>query len=551
MAFDIQIENYNNKKATIRSKNIVLLDLLKEEDKTKYYAARVNNRLRELTFEVHYDAKIDFLDLSDYDACFVYERSLRYLFSMACKILYPDLKFRMSYSVSRSIQVKALNIDGFESEMVENIDKKMREIIDKNYEFKKIIATLDEAKAIYQKFGYEDKIDILKYRPETSVHFYECNGYMNYMYGIMVPSTGYLTDFKIRQYSNGIILQYPRSEEKGKIPPFIDAPVFGKTLNESFRWGKLIGANSIAKINSFKDSYGDIAFANICETRHNHMLAEIGQAIENNIENIKLICIAGPSSSGKTTFANRLRIELLSRGIKSFKVSIDDYYKLKSEIPLDSDGKPDLESIHALNIERFNKDLLSLIHGKKVTLPKFNFETGKIEEGKTISVEPDEPIIIEGIHALNNMLTSSISAEQKYRIYIAPQAQIYLDDQNPMSLTDLRLLRRLVRDFKFRNAPAEETLSMWSSVRRGEFKWIYDTQENADYVFNSFLQYELCVIRKYAMPLLNKIAKDNEYFPMAERLLRLLKYFEDMDDSVVPNNSLIREFIGGSVYEKF
>ena len=420
-------------------------------------------------------------DLNDYDACSVYERSLRYLFSMACKLLYPNLQFRMSYSVSRSIQVKGLSGATFSLDMVAQIDKKMREIVDADYEFKKVIAPIDEAKEIYKKFGYQDKIEILKYRPENTVHFYNCNGYMNYMYGIMVPSTGYLTDYKIRLYSDGIILQYPRSEEKGKIPPFIDAPVFGKTLNESFRWGKLIGANSIAKINEFKDFYGDIAFANICETRHNHMLSEIGQAIENNIDNIKLICIAGPSSSGKTTFANRLRIELLSRGIKSIKISIDDYYKLKSEIPLGEDGKPDLETIHALNIERFNHDLLNLIQGKTVTLPHFNFETGKIEDGKTISVEKDEPIIIEGIHALNNMLTSSIANEQKYRIYIAPQAQIYLDDQNPMSLTDLRLLRRLVRDYKFRNAPAEETLSMWQNVRAGEFKWIYDTQENADY----------------------------------------------------------------------
>lgn len=548
MAFEVKIENYGVDKK-IRSNKLALIDLISDEDKTKYLAARVNNRLRELTYEIYYDCTVDFLDLNDYDACSVYERSLRYLFSMACKLLYPNLQFRMSYSVSRSIQVKGLSGATFSLDMVAQIDKKMREIVDADYEFKKVIAPIDEAKEIYKKFGYQDKIEILKYRPENTVHFYNCNGYMNYMYGIMVPSTGYLTDYKIRLYSDGIILQYPRSEEKGKIPPFIDAPVFGKTLNESFRWGKLIGANSIAKINEFKNFYGDIAFANICETRHNHMLSEIGQAIENNIDNIKLICIAGPSSSGKTTFANRLRIELLSRGIKSIKISIDDYYKLKSEIPLGEDGKPDLETIHALNIERFNHDLLNLIQGKTVTLPHFNFETGKIEDGKTISVEKDEPIIIEGIHALNNMLTSSIANEQKYRIYIAPQAQIYLDDQNPMSLTDLRLLRRLVRDYKFRNAPAEETLSMWQNVRAGEFKWIYDTQENADYVFNSFLQYELCVIKKYAMPLLTQIPKDNEYFPMAERLMRLLKYFEDMDDNVVPNNSLIREFIGGSVYQ--
>jgi uridine kinase len=548
MAFNINVVNYNERR-TIRSTKIALYDLVKEEDLEKFYAVKVNNRLRELTYEIHYDSTIEFLDLNDSDACSVFERSLRYLFCMAVYELYPELHFRLSYSVSRSILVSPLTIDKFTTEMLTAIKNKMDELIALNLDIVREIVPADDAEPIYKEYGYEDKIEILKYRPESTVHFYKCKNYKNYMYGIMVPSTGYLKNYKILPYSSGIILQYPRSENEGNIPPFIDSPVFGRTLKESYRWGKLIGANSIAKVNESIKEYGDITFANICEARHNRQLAEIGTEIEKNIENIKLICVAGPSSSGKTTFANRLRIELLSRGIKTVRISIDDYYKLRKDIPLGQDGTPDLESIYALNIEQFNIDMLNLIQGNKVTIPHYNFKKGCIEEGPTYHLEEDEIIIIEGIHALNNMLTESITDEQKYRIYIAPQAQIFLDNHNPMSLTDLRLIRRMVRDFKFRNSPAVETLSMWKNVRLGEFKWIYDTQENANYVYNSFLQYELSVLRKYALPLLNAIKRDHEYFPMAERLIRLLKHFVDMDDSVVPNNSLIREFIGGSVYE--
>ena len=548
MAFNINVVNYDERR-TIRSSKIVLYDLVKEQDLERFYAVRVNNRLRELTYELHYDATIEFLDLNDSDACSVFERSLRYLFCMAVYELYPELKFRLSYSVSRSILVSPLNFDNFNGEMINKIKTKMDELIASNIDIVKEIVPATEAESIYKQYGYYDKIEILKYRPETTVHFYRCKNYKNYMYGIMVPSTGYLKNYKILPYSSGIILQYPRSENEGNIPPFIDSPVFGRTLKESYRWGKLIGANSIAKVNESIKEYGDITFANICEARHNRQLAEIGSEIEKNIENIKLICVAGPSSSGKTTFANRLRIELLSRGIKTIRISIDDYYKLRKDIPLGDDGTPDLESIYALNIEQFNIDMLNLIQGNEVTIPHYNFKKGAIEEGPTYKLGEDEVIIIEGIHALNNMLTESITNEQKYKIYIAPQAQIFLDNHNPMSLTDLRLIRRMVRDFKFRNSPAVETLSMWKNVRLGEFKWIYDTQENANYVYNSFLQYELSVLKKYALPLLNAIKKDHEYFPMAERLVRLLKHFIDMDDSVVPNNSLIREFIGGSVYE--
>ena len=238
----------------------------------------------------------------------------------------------------------------------------------------------------------------------------------------------------------------------------------------------------------------------------------------------------------------------MSRGLRPIRLSIDDYYLPRGQAPKDEDGKPDLESIYALDIELFNQNMLDLINGEKVQLPKFDFNTGKRVPGRVLQVEDDQPIIIEGIHALNEQLTTLIPKHQKYKIYISPQAQINLDDQNPISLTDLRLLRRLVRDKKFRNASAVETMSMWPSVRKGEFTWIYDTQESADYVYNSVLSYELPVMRKHALPVLNEIDRESEYWPLAERLIRMLKYFVDLDEEWIPSNSLMREFIGGSCF---
>lgn len=529
-------------------KKVRLLDLLDNDDKS-IICARVNNRVRELTYEVYYDAKVEFLTVKDGDAIKIYEASLRFVLAMAFKRIYPELKIRLCYNVSRSIFIQILNgKKNSDLEMVSNIEKEMHRIIDADYPLKRFVVSKEEAKEIYKINDLEDKLDILKYRPEKTVHLYDCDGYLNYMFSHMVPSTGYLKSFKLRLYQPGIILQYPRSECGGTIPEFVDAPTFGKTLKESHAWGKIAGADSVAGINEHIKHDGVIDFIQLCEARHNRMLTELGDLIESDISNIRLICIAGPSSSGKTTFANRLRIELLSRGIKPIRISIDDYYLPKTLAPKDEDGNPDLESIEALDVELFNKDMLDLISGKTVQLPKFDFKQGKRVPGRVLKVGEDEPIIIEGIHALNERMTTLIPKHQKFKIFIAPQAQINLDNTNPISITDLRLLRRIVRDYKFRGASAEETMSMWPSVRRGEFKWIYDTQEGADFVYNSMLSYELCVMKKYALPLLQAIDQFDPYFPIAERLIRMLKYFDDMPDEWVPCNSLMREFIGGSCY---
>ena len=515
----------------------------------EYVAALVNGRVHELTYVVDKDCKVKALTVKDEDAKHIYEASVRFLVAMAMHNIHPELDIRFSYNISRSIflQILTPNVSS-NGQMVLDLIKEMKRLVELDLPMVRKIVSKAEAAEIFRADGMPDKADVMKYRPEKTAHIYECQGYRNYMYSRMVPSTGYITKWIVRFYHPGIIIQYPRSEAGGIIPQFEEAPTFGRTLKRAHQWAKVTKVDTVVGINEHIQKNGVVDFINLCEARHNQQIVELGDAIEDDIESIRLICIAGPSSSGKTTFANKLRIELMSRGINPLRISLDDYYRPREECPLDENGEPDLESIEALDIDTFNQNMMDLISGMTVDLPKFDFKLGKRVFGRRISIGQNEPIIIEGIHALNDRMTHNIPSHQKFKIFIAPQAQIAIDYHNPLSLTDLRLLRRIVRDYQFRGASALDTIGMWPSVRKGEFKWIYDTQEGANYVFNSLLSYELCVMKKYAMPLLEEIDTSNKYFPIAERLIRMLKFFDDMPDEWVPCNSLIREFIGGSCY---
>jgi len=527
------------------------LEMIPFEDRKKYIAVTVNNRLRELKYIPQKgEEDIVLLELKDLEATKIYETSLRYLFTLAIHNLYPEAKVRYSYNVSRSIFGSIVNGKlHLDTKTLSAIEQEVNRLIAEDIDITRVTVTKKDAEAIYKSMDASDKLETLKYRPEDDVHLYKCGEYVNYMYGYMVPSTGYLTEYKLKSYSPGFLIQYPRSECGGQIPPFEDAPNFGKTLKHSSQWGVKVGVDTIAHINQYIEEFGAVDFINMCESYHNNMLSDLGDQIASNIEQSRLICIAGPSSSGKTTFSNRLRLELMSRGIKPVRISIDDYYLPKEVIPKDENGEPDLECLEALDIDLFNQNMLSLIEGEEVQLPHFDFKLGKRVPGAILQIDANQPIIIEGIHALNDKLTNLIPMHQKYKIYISPQVQINIDNENPISLTDLRLLRRIVRDSKFRQSPASSTISMWPSVRRGEFKWIYKNQENADFVFNSLLPYELCVMKKYALPLLDEIDSKSPYYIIANRLKKFIKYFVDIDDDAVPCNSLMREFIGGSCFD--
>ena len=537
-------------KETTYDNPVTILDIVGPN--RDYLCARVNGRVRELTYTIDKDCEIVPLTHKDRDAMRLYESSLRFLVAMAMHRIHPNFEIRFSYNVSRSVFLQILKPNTVASAlMVKELINEMNRLVEADLPLVRQIVSKEEAAKVFKEDGYEDKIKILKYRPEKTAHIYHCGDYRNYMYSRMVPSTGYIRKWIVRYYHPGMIIQYPRPEAGGEIPPFVASPTFGRTLKRAHEWAVATGCDNIVGINERIEKDGDVQFITLCEQNHNRQLCELGQMIEDEKDSIRLICIAGPSSSGKTTFANRLRIELLSRGIKPLRISMDDYYLDRAHTPIDEDGKPDFESVNALDIELFNQNLVDLISGLEVDLPKYDFKQGKRVVGRKIKLPDDQPIIIEGIHALNELLTSSVPAHQKFKIFIAPQSQVNIDNQNPMSLTDLRLLRRMVRDHQFRNSSAISTLEMWPSVRKGEFKWIYDTQEGANYVFNSFSAYELSVMKKYAMPLLEAIDPESEHWPVAERLIRMLKFFDDLPDKWVPCNSIIREFIGGSCYEDF
>ena len=544
MSFTLKI----NGESHIFEKPIKLKDL--NNDK-KFIACLVNGRIRELDYDIHYDAEVKFLTTKDSQAVPIYERGIRFILAMAQQTIYPDIKFKFSYNISRGIYVQmAVGDMQITQTVVDNLSKEMQRIIDADYKFERKIITNSEAEELYKSKKLFDKLEMLKYRPEKTVHIYQCDWYFNYMFGKMVPSTGYLKDFKLIYYPPGMLLQYPRSEFKGEIPPFKDEPIFSLTLQGSNSWSELVQLSDVGHINDANQIKDSNTLINICENRHNRMLVELGDKIESNIDEIRLICIAGPSSSGKTTFADRLTHELFSRGIHPIRISIDDYYKRREDVPKDDDGKYDFESLDALDVDLFNKQLLSLLSGEEVFLPSFDFKTNDRIFNRKVKVNKEDPIIIEGIHALNEDLTPYIPKNIKYKIYISPQAQINLDFENPISLTDIRLIRRIVRDFKYRNSSAEITISMWPSVRRGEFQWIYKTQEDADFVFDSFLNYELGVMKKYALPLLKKVDVDGPYGNDAQRLIKLLKYFTEVNEKYIPCTSLLREFIGGSSYRE-
>lgn len=514
-----------------------------------YYCATVNNRIRELSYQLETEgANVKFFGLDYYESVKIYEASLRYVIAMAVSNVFPKENVRFSNSISMGIYGHIIGKE-VTPEMLEILNKEISRIIKADYKFERRKYDKKTIKQYYKSLGYFDKLGTLKYRKE-SVNVYEVNGYKNYMYSYMVPSTGYLKSFKLRLYYPGFILQFPRSEMKGEIPEFVDEPKFLKTLSDANEWAKITGSENIYQVNDKCSNEEElIKFIGVCETRHNHQLKEIGDKVQKNLDMIRLIAIAGPSSSGKTTFSKRLEIELLSRNIHPMRISIDNYYLDEEHVPLDENGNKDFEHIEALNLKLFNENMTDFLMGKEVRTPIFDFKTKKVTFSEPQKLSKDGVIIIEGIHALNERLTESIPKNRKFKIYIAPLAQRNIDNHNPISLTDLRLVRRIVRDLNFRNTSAEKTLEMWQSVRNGEHKWIYPYMESADYIFNSELGYELLMLKKYGVESLKVIKNDSQYYILANRLLKFLKVFRSISDSKVKNDSLLREFIGGSVFK--
>ena len=526
-----------------------IMDIIDNQD-YHYVAAKINNKVKELTYKIKGDSEMELLDLTDFRATKMYEAALRFLVSMACKRRFPNARIHFNYSVSKSIFCSISNFGhAFLQENLDELEDEINKLISLDLPMTRSKFTLDEAKAIYTKQGFYDKLKVLEYHKDELVNIYECDGYYDYMYDIMVPSTGYIKKFRLQFYSPGFLLFYPRSECKGDLPVFEDDKAFRNVLREANIWSNTIKVNSIAQINDKVINGKALELINISETRHNNQLAEIGLRISEDIERIKFIGVAGPSSSGKTTFTNRVRIELLARGIDPVMISMDDFYHTEAEkYPVDENGKPDYEHINALDLRLFDTVIYKLINGEAVCLPRYDFKTRKRTFTDPVKLAPKQPVLVEGIHALNDTICPSVPSDQKFKIFIAPLAQYGIDDHTPISLSEMRLIRRIVRDKQFRNIGCEKTLEIWDSVRAGEFKWIYKYQNNADIIFNSDLAYEPLVLAKYAIPVLNEIPKTSPYFVISTRLRRFLKYYESISDTWIPCNSLLREFVGGSIF---
>ena len=529
------------------------LSFLKEEDKKKYICCKIKGRIRELTtvFDSDMECEIEYLDLTDPDATRIYSTSMRYLASFALKELYPKLSIRFFYNISRCLFAKVVYPKNYKvtNFFVQELEKKMKELVNKDLPFTRIKLTKEAALERYKKEKLNDKIKVLKYRSENYVHLYQSkdgeNEYFDYLYGQMVPSSGYLSNFAIRYYAPGFLIQVPRSECNGEIPAFSNEMKFATSLAATSQWAESNNLSTASDINKFIKTYDGMSLINICEARINNLLAELGTDITENRKGVRLICVAGPSSSGKTSFANRLMYELMSKGLRPIRISIDNFYIPKSLLPKDAD----IEAIDALDLPYFNDFINRLIQGEKLPNPVYDFKTGVRTYQKEISVDENQPIIIEGIHALNDRMTEEIPDYQKYKIYIAPQPQVNIDNHTPISMTDMRLLRRIARDSRTRGSDARETIAMWPNVRNGEFKYIYPTQENADFVFDSFYPYEPCVLRNIVLPQLDKIKPDCEEYLTAHRLKNMVRYFLSIPIQDIPCNSLMREFVGGSSFK--
>ena len=520
---------------------IKLINLAEEMKFKNPMLAIVNNKLRELNFEVEPTDEIKFLSISNPDGYRTYSRTLKFIFIKACKELYPNHKVVIEHALCGGLYC--------EIEKPYDISKiilKMNEIVKNDLPINKIIIGKDEAVKLFNERGMKEKAELLEYKEKPRVKLYECEGFIEHFYGHMLPSTGFVKTFGLRKYKNGLILLGPDKNNIHKISEFKDQEKLANIYREFEDWSNVLGISNVVDLNKVIESgkYGNMI--RTVEVLQEKKLSQIADMIKER--NKKIVLIAAPSSSGKTSFAHRLSIHLKVNGINTVAISMDNYFVNRENTPIDEDGKPDYESIKAIRVEQFNKDLKDLLDGKEINVPVFDFKLGRqFITDETMKLDKDEVIIIEGIHGLNPALTADIAEEDKFKIYLSVLTQINLDNHSRIPTTDLRLLRRMVRDNTHRGSSAENTIMTWGSVRRGEELNIFPYQEQADVMFNSAGLHELALLKVVAEPLLREITPESPAYLEAVRLLRLLQYFIPLEDiSDIPNTAIVREFIGGS-----
>lgn len=513
-------------------------------------AAKVNNRLVDLNYTIDEPSTIELLDMRTQAANMIYQASVSLIYvKAACDILGKSATVSIRNSLNKGLYTQIKFGGELTQEIVKKIEQRMTEIVEADLAFKKEIITREKAIEYLRGDGRTERARLIESAPQiTQVFFYELDGYRDFFYSLMVPSSGYIKNFELRKYRNGVLLRFPHPSNPAEIPEYIDETKLYQAFAEQTSWERLLGVSYVADLNEKIEADEFKSLVQLSEALHEKKIAQIADMI--NQQQKRIILIAGPSSSGKTTFAQRLCIQLQVNGLKPLYLGTDDYFVNREDTPLDEYGEKDYENLNALDIELFNKNMNDLLSGKTVDLPSFDFMSGKKIFGKRfVSIEANQPIVIEGIHGLNESLTKFIPKEEKFKIYISPLAQINVDVHNRVPTTSERMLRRIVRDNLFRGYSAKSTIATWPKVRAGEDKNIFPYSGEADVLFNSYHVYEISVLRKYAQPLLEAITQEDEEYAEAQRLLQFMQFFRIIEnDEIIVNNSIIREFIGGSVF---
>lgn len=527
-----------------------ILKRVYKNDYFKYLGAKVNNKLKGLcSKDFKENDRIEFIDITNPDGHRIYVRTLSLIYVKACKEIYNDIDVSINHSLNKGLYTELQYKHLVTKKHLDAIKNKMQEIIDAKKNITTYFLSVDKAREIFSAQGMMDKVEMLKYWNKDTIRVYELDGYYDTFYGYVAPNTGFVNKFDLRLFYPGIILNYPTREYNFELPEYIEQKKLSKVFKEAEDWGEIMDVAYVGALNKKIVNNEIYDMIRINEALHEKKIAYIADEITND-KNIKIVLIAGPSSSGKTTLAQRLSIQLRVNGKKTYAVSLDDYFVDRHLTPKNEKGEFDFETIKALDLDLFNEQLIDLMAGEEVQIPVYNFKEGSREYSREpVRLINDHIIIIEGIHGLNDELTANIPQVNKFKIYISALTQLNIDRHNRISTSDLRLLRRIVRDYTHRGNNAIKTMELWDNVIKGTEKYIFPYQENADAIFNSALVYELCVLKKYAEPIIMEIDEDSCFYSERQRLLKFLSYFLPIEDeSAIPNTSILREFIGESCF---
>lgn len=516
-------------------------------------SAKVNNRVECLNFKVYYNKDVEFLDITSASGMRTYMRSLCFVLVKAVEDLYPQGKISLMQAISKGyycdlhLADRSIGLDD-----VTRIKKRMQEIIAEDLPFIRTDCHTTKAMQLFRERGMADKVKLLETTGELYTSYYTLGDTVDYYYGSLVPNTGYIKLFDVVKYYDGLLLRVPNRKNPTQLEDVIKQEKMLDVFQEYHHWNDIMGISTVGDFNEACNQGHVTDLINVSEALQEKKIAHIAEEIAKRNENgnkVKLVLIAGPSSSGKTTFSKRLSIQLMTNGLKPYPISMDNYFVDREHTPKDENGEYDFESLYALDLPYFEAQLQALLAGEEIELPRFNFTTGKREpSGEKLRIDDNMILVLEGIHALNPKLIPNIPDSNKYKIYVSALTTILLDNHNYIPTTDNRLLRRIIRDYKYRGYSAQETISRWESVRAGEDKWIFPYQEQANAMFNSALLFELAVLKDYAEPILRKVPNSCAAHSEASRLLRFLKYFVSVPDNQLPPTSLLREFLGGSSF---